>query len=272
MPSAGERGGKKRRRMEKETVVTRWACPREISGSSKCPAVPAQCSKCHGAGCSMEVFASSSAAETFVFVIDRTDKFNKYMCKACGDIFSGTQSRIVSHRLKVTGRGVQGCSSDITDDVQRVLGPLDQELSAKHSFIDKKKRTDDRKRDSQDKTRFKSVDEADVAVARFFFECGVPLSFVDHPAFARMVESVSQVGENYAPPSKLRLQSASAPAPGPDGKGTGAPGLMYACTKAVEKEQQVVLSGAQIFGGTLVSDGAKNIGNDSMMASVLTTR
>lgn len=63
-PLSQERMARKRKRMEKHIVVTRWACPREVQQKAKGPVVPVtDCSKCGGMGCQLEVFVTTSPAE-----------------------------------------------------------------------------------------------------------------------------------------------------------------------------------------------------------------
>jgi hypothetical protein len=276
VPVAQEEKKKRKRRtqlegLETTSVVTRWACPREPGKKDAQRTMPMSCKQCGGKGCTLQVYHANNKAEELVWVIERNENGSStYMCKECGDSFLGTQARIIAHKLQLSHRGVATCRISPSDEIRAIL----EQIENKSGSRDTSKRRaaaeagGSRAKMPKDKLKLKD-DEADMAIARFFYECGVPFLRAEDPAFQRMIRLVSECGLGYIPPTmdaisgdsrQLRNQIGdikSTPSSGKAGE-AGKAGLMSSVLQEMELERAEHLQSAIRTGSTLVSDGSKN--------------
>lgn len=158
--------------------------------------------------------------------------------------------------------GVACCRVPPTDEVRALLEPI--EIKSGTRDATKRRASGEIGRAKMSKERLKLQDDADMAVARFFYECDVPFLRADDAAFRRMIRLVSDFGPGYLPPLRERIEDGKPwgqQASGGDAKGAGGgktPGLLWNVLEEVRMEREDYLASAFRMGATMVSDGAKN--------------
>lgn len=146
-----------------------------------------------------------------------------YGCKA--EPYTGTYSRIRAHLIGLLpgqkSQGVALCSKVTKqerekmkkeeDEAKRIFGgclrktpvsgsPVVPQTGKTSVFLDKAK-------DVSDMHKIVSKEEADEAVARFFYGNGIPLNIAKSPFWADMVRAINEAPKGYEPPSSEKIKT-----------------------------------------------------------------
>ena len=159
----------------------------------------------------------------------------RWVCTICDEECSGTVTRVASHIMGKSAdgsaSGIKACTGGPTVDSKKRLLEARKNVGdylAEQMLAAEKKKNTKRLQEqvaegSAAKKTFTSsqipfqstpaatVAEADAAVAKFAYACGVPFNAIDSPEFKAMTKTLVSMGgpknSDYEPPSRYRLSN-----------------------------------------------------------------
>lgn len=165
----------------------------------------------------------------------------QWLCKLCDHVFNGSYTRVYHHLLAITGYGVKICTCSLEKRVEMTRfhmiatgGTIMEEIEEDRSSTFKKPGVHGSKEFSQgavnDNDELDSIqgpcntmrsrkvvviemfntqrkDEADDAVAEFFFANGISFNATRSPLYKEMMKKVIAVGPSFQPPGYNKMRT-----------------------------------------------------------------
>lgn len=211
----------------------------------------------------------TDSVTSFCWILRRHNGSNVYRCKLCNHVFTGQKSVAITHfRSSYSSQRIKDCTGIISEVLRGNLN----DLMAEKSQQSKKATT---KRVYSTLGYGESIDKqllgqcaplADAAILRFLVSNGVSATVISSDSFKAMTRAISNAGSGYKAPRRQSLGVNRGRSTHPDGFGNILADELLRC----RKEKLRLLQGTEKIGGTLASDGAKNM-KCSVLNSVLQT-
>ena len=206
---------------------------------------------------------------SFCWILRKHNGNNVYRCKLCSHVFSGQKIVAITHfRSSYSSQRVKDCN-DIMPELLR--GHLN-DLVAETTQQSKKTET---KRTYSTLGYGESIDKqllgqgaplADASILRFLVSNGISATAVSSDSFKNMAKAISNAGSGYRAPRHQSFGVNRGRSKDPDGFRNILADELQRC----RTEKLRLLQGTEKIGGTLASDGAKNM-KCSVLNSVLQT-